>query len=1061
MFHDTNVREGSFGVWRFWEEVREERPHFEFLHGHGLGVLGVGSEQPEALRRLFAASEAETAAIRSVFGQLGQRLVDLRDLQRTVETQAARLAEQDEELRRHQEGLAHAEHALEQRQADLAGLKAELELAARELTSAEAARMALDHDLHWQTVEMERVRDLIEDKDARLARLEYRLTEATDLAGRSKRLLNAVKRSRSWRLTAPLRRAGLLGRRDKRIFKHPKDKASALHTSNILGRPQETADLRALFDAAWYVDQYKDVAAWGGDPWQHYLETGAAARRDPNPFFAAHWYLENNPDIAASNIDPFVHYVRFGAAELRDPHPQFDALFYVREHPAARANPLAFHLKTGAALGWPTQLDLDIAEYLPSTGRIPTPPVGVEVDIVIPVYRGLDETRRCLETVLADPDRPPGRVVVIDDCSPEPELSAWLDEIAAAGAIELLRNERNLGFVASVNRGMVAAGRRDVVLLNSDTEVPGGWLGRMAGHAHSDPRIGTVTPFSNNATICSYPVVDGGPLPFGRSLAEIDAACRAAGAGRSVDIPTAVGFAMYIRRDCLDAVGLFDVETFGTGYGEENDFCLRATAKGWRHVLACDTFVYHAGEVSFGKNSPKRARAWDLLCERYPFYPGLVEQHIRLDKAGPYRFATTAALFRLAAEPVILFVCHQLGGGTERHMQELIRSVEGKANVLTLRPSSGGVALSVPTIPNHPVLWLPSGRVEDLAAVLRSCGLRRIHIHHWHGLELDLRRLVQQLGVPFDITAHDYFTICPQITMLQQPDGEFCGEPGPEVCNACIARRPSYGARDIETWRRSHEWLLADADRIICPSNDVKSRLARYGFGRRCVVVPHEPIVTADWPLAVPSLQRGERLRIALIGGIAESKGGAALRACLAAVEPGAYEFIVIGRREIASPPPRGTKLTETGVYKEKDLPGLIEKTRPHLLWFPAPWPETYSYVLSAGIASGRPIVTGDIGAFPERLEGRPWTWIVPPKVEAGVWIEAFKSVREALLAARSPTPGQPRSVDESFFYPDTYLAPALAHRPDSVLAMPESAGSRSGNAAAASTMGAKQIASL
>ncbi|HEY9347767.1 MAG TPA: hypothetical protein VIQ53_20745, partial [Inquilinus sp.] len=132
-----------------------------------------------------------------------------------------------------------------------------------------------------------------------------------------------------------------------------------------------------------------------------------------------------------------------------------------------------------------------------------------------------------------------------------------------------------------------------------------------------------------------------------------------------------------------------------------------------------------------------------------------------------------------------------------------------------------------------------------------------------------------------------------------------------------------------------------------------------------------------------------------------------------------------------------------------------------HLLWFPAPWPETYSYVLSAGIASGRPIVAGDIGAFPERLEGRPWTWIVPPKVEAGVWIEAFKSVREALLAARSPTPGQPRSVDESFFYPDTYLAPALAHRPDSVLAMPESAGSRSGNAAAASTMGAKQIASL
>ncbi len=960
---------------------------------------------------------------------------------------------------RAEQALEQRQADLEQRQTDLAGLKSELEQAARELTVATTARSALEDDLQLQMTEVARVRDLIEDKDAKLARLEHRLGEAMDLAERSKRLLNAVKRSRSWRLTAPLRRAGLLGRRDKRLFKRHKSKAGAPHLPNASSRHQEMTDLRALFDPAWYVDRYKDVAAWGGDPWQHYLESGAAERRDPNPFFAAQWYLENNKDIAAAGIDPFVHYVRFGAAELRDPHPQFDALFYVKEHPEARANPLAFHLKTGAALGWPTQPDVDISEYLPSTGRVPVLPVGVEVDIVIPAYRGLDETRRCVETVLADPDRPPGRVVIIDDCSPEPELSTWLDEIAATGAIELLRNEQNLGFVASVNRGMVAAGRRDVVLLNSDTEVPHGWLARMAGHAYSDPQIGTVTPFSNNATICSYPVIDGGPLPFGRSLAEIDNACRAAGAGRLVDVPTAVGFAMYIRRDCLDAVGLFDVETFGTGYGEENDFCLRATAKGWRHVLACDTFVYHAGEVSFGKNSPKRAKAWDLLCERYPFYPALVERHIRLDKAGPYRFATTAALFRQAAEPVILFVCHRLGGGTERHVQELIRSVEGKANILTLRPGSGGVTLSVPAIPNHPELWLPNGRVEDLAAVLRSCGLRRIHIHHWHGLELDLRWLVRQLNIPFDITAHDYFAICPQITMLPQPDGEFCGEPGPAVCNACIARRPNYGARDIETWRRSHEWLLAEADRIICPSNDVKSRLSRYGFGTRCVVVPHEPVTDVKWPLAVPSLQQGERLRIALIGGIAESKGGATLRACLAAIEPGAYEFIIIGWREIASPPPRGTKLTETGAYKEKDLPDLIAKARPHLLWFPAPWPETYSYTLSAGIASGLPIVAADIGAFPERLEGRPWTWIVPPKVEAKVWIDAFKSVREALLAGRSPNPEQPRFVGESAFYPDAYLAPALTSRPDDTWT--SSTASRSGNAVAVSVAGAQQIASL
>ena len=92
-------------------------------------------------------------------------------------------------------------------------------------------------------------------------------------------------------------------------------------------------------------------------------------------------------------------------------------------------------------------------------------------------------------------------------------------------------------------------------------------------------------------------------------MAELDAACRAANAGRSVELPTTVGFCMYIRRAALADVGLFDAETFGRGYGEENDFCLRASARGWRHLLACDTFVYHEGAVSFGAGASAAARA--------------------------------------------------------------------------------------------------------------------------------------------------------------------------------------------------------------------------------------------------------------------------------------------------------------------------------------------------------------------------------------------------------------------------------------------------------------------
>jgi len=224
------------------------------------------------------------------------------------------------------------------------------------------------------------------------------------------------------------------------------------------------------------------------------------------------------------------------------------------------------------------------------------------LDIVVPVYRGEAETRACLESVFASANRRPVEIVVIDDRSPEPAISAWLKDLARLGRITLIEHEENRGFVQSVNEGMALHRDRDVVLLNSDTEVANDWLDRLREAAQSAADIGTATPFSNNATICSYPFEgwDGG-VPGSLGLAGLDRVTAEANRGQRASIPTAVGFCMYIRRACLDKVGAFDAERFGRGYGEENDFCLRASAAGWRHVLAADVFVYHEGAVSFSE----------------------------------------------------------------------------------------------------------------------------------------------------------------------------------------------------------------------------------------------------------------------------------------------------------------------------------------------------------------------------------------------------------------------------------------------------------------------------
>ncbi len=788
--------------------------------------------------------------------------------------------------------------------------------------------------------------------------------------------------------------------------------------------------LRGFFDADWYLERYPDVGAAGMDPLRHFMAHGAQESRDPNRWFDSVWYRQHYPDIAAAGVNPLLHYLHAGAAELRNPHPRFDATWYVDQYPEATANPLLFHLRVGVARGYATEKLVDIADFLPSSAAPMKPPRRIAADVVVPAYRGLEQTRRCIESVLADRQRPAGsRLIVIDDKSPEKPLSAWLDKQAAAKRIVLLRNPRNLGFVGSANRGMTAAEGRDVVLLNSDTEVPDGWLTRLAAQAYARPRIASVSPFSNNATICSYPVDKGGPMPFGASLRDIDDTCRTVNAGRAIRVPTTVGFCMYIRRDALNEVGLLDEQTFGRGYGEENDFCLRATRRGWQHMLACDIFVYHEGSVSFGTEmGPLAKQGLAALNARYPDYDHLISRHVRLDQVAPFRFAVTADLFRKSGKPTILLVCHGLGGGVRRHVDLLVERLAGQANFLLLSTAHRGSALSVPGVDGHPELTLPEERIDDLLQLLRFADVRRVHIHHLAGIDMDIRALVQRLGVPFDTTIHDYFPICPQVNLLPYPEGNTCGEPPPAVCNACIANRASHGAREILSWRRQQSWLMLDADRVLCPSIDVRERLARHGLAGRAVIAPHDPVAAGRWRVS-PRPRRTRRLRIAVLGVLADHKGAHVVAALAEAATAADLEIRLIGYTEAGFPADARPLLQETGEYEEAALPEMLARLRPDVVWFPAPWPETYSYTLSAALAAELPVVATKIGAFPERLEGRPLTWLVEPTMSTDDWIATFATVRTALVsAAGKPATGKRPAAPD--FYAADYLAPARVTAP-------------------------------
>ena len=622
------------------------------------------------------------------------------------------------------------------------------------------------------------------------------------------------------------------------------------------------------------------------------------------------------------------------------------------------------------------------------------------IDVIIPVYRGLAATRRSIESALAARCAQPHELVVIDDASPEPPVSEWLRALAASGRITLLAHPENRGFVASVNEGMRLHPDRDVVLLNSDTEVPPGWLDRLAACAAREPQAGTVTPFSNNATICSYPrfaEVNALPAPF--DVASLDALFASENAGHAVDIPTAVGFCMFITRKALDAVGLFDEEAFGRGYGEEVDFCMRASRLGLRHLLCADVFVYHQGEVSFGAGGGEtRLRAQAIVDRRYPEFQALLAEFIAREPARPWRRRVDLARLARSPRPRILFVTHAWGGGVARHVDDLASLLAGDCEVLVLRPAGeDAVELRWQREGEELAAWFESAaQWDELVQTLRGIGVSRVHFHHVHGLPRQVLQLGPELDAPFDVTLHDHYPVCAQYHL--SPDGRHpCEAAGAGDCVRCVESRPSQWQLGVAQWRELFHDFLASAARVIAPSADTAARIRRFFPDVLPLVWPHPETIEP-----APAL-----FKVALLGGVSPIKGAQVFEACVrdARARGLPLHFHVIGHIDRPMETWPAAPVAVGGSYPEARLQELVAIERPDAFLFLSQVPETYSYTLSAAMQTGLPIVATRAGAFPERLQGYRRHTLIALDAPAA-------AINDALLATLAAAAGPAEAAD-------------------------------------------------
>ncbi|MRU15523.1 glycosyltransferase [Roseovarius sp. A21] len=468
--------------------------------------------------------------------------------------------------------------------------------------------------------------------------------------------------------------------------------------------PERQISNSPLFDRTWYLATYQDVELSGIDPVRHYLHYGAKLGRDPGPYFSTTFYLKMNPDVAQAGVNPLLHYERSGRLERRRYHPS---------------------------------QDLEVISDKPLTKKRP------EVDVVIPVYNALSDVQSCLASLTCAETRFQLRVQVVNDGS-DATTTAWLRRAVnlLAGphiSFELHEHESNCGYTVAVNTGLRASRADYVVTLNSDTIVTSGWLDGLVRCLESAPDIGIVGPLSNAATWQNVPELydETGRhainiLPKGTTPEQIAQLVRRVSIKCYPRTTFVNGFCFLIARTVLDAVGYMDEEAFPTGYGEENDFCIRAMDAKFELAYADDVYVYHAKSKSFG--SERRVALSKAGGEALRRKHGtnkiadLVDRVNQTEKMDAVRDRLRSAM-KDTANSVGAIV-------TPEEMQLLPPAIHApKGYVVT--PSIGGPMLKLP-------FHNESGRVPEL-----DLG---IHLHlHYVDLAEEFTNYLRHVPVPFHL----------------------------------------------------------------------------------------------------------------------------------------------------------------------------------------------------------------------------------------------------------------------------------------------------------------------
>lgn len=642
----------------------------------------------------------------------------------------------------------------------------------------------------------------------------------------------------------------------------------------------------------------------------------------------------------------------------------------------------------------------------------------MKVDIIVPIYNAYEYTVECIDTILKYTDMTTHRLILINDKSTDKRLDEYLIDLGQKkyDNIVILENSENIGFVRTVNIGMNYSSENDIVLLNSDTEVTPNWLKKIQEAAYLNKYIATVTPLTNNGTICSVPkFCEDNEIPNNLDVYAYSKIIERTSLKMYPQIPTAVGFCMYIKRSVINEIGLFDYETFGKGYGEENDFCCRALEKGYHHILCDDTFIFHKGSMSF-KDEKQELINQNLnkLNNRYPYYSKMVQEFIVKNYLKRIQDNINFQIKMRNGKKNIMYVLHNdfvIGrnhpiGGTEYHVKDLVENIHeyntfvmfihNNKLIIQLFINGGMKEFSFDLNETIYKFTFSTKSYSDLLEkILVYFDINIVHVHHFIGQTFDIVYVAERLEIPIYLTIHDYYLICPTINLLNNK-GEYCLDcRNQKTCSKCMRNKLDLKEVFIDVWNEQIYNILPKFKEIFTPSHSSKDIFEDY-YKNKFSKINFKINVKEHGidKIRIGEKKKTENFNIAFVGGIAPYKGSKIIYDLIKNNKNSSIVWHIFGNLGDQNLEVLETKnFIKHGRYDRNQITDLLLKNNIDLVCILSIWPETYSYTISESIQSQIPILSTDVGALKERIERYDCGWTIDYKSRYNHILEKIEEI--------------------------------------------------------------------